>query len=82
MVGALTVIIVLSTTHPQLNIYDMSTALKSGKCPGACVAHKKDVIKMLTNCQKWIISQTCEITKKFHSLKNETHILCSPGTVA
>ena len=28
------------------------------------LAHKKDVTKALTNCQKWIISQNCEITKK------------------
>ena len=27
------------------------------------LAHKKDVAKELTNCQKWIISQNCEITK-------------------
>ena len=32
------------------------------------LAHKKDVTKALTNCQKWIISQNCEITKKCYSL--------------
>ena len=33
------------------------------------LAHKKDVTKVLTNRQKWIISQNCEITKKFYSLR-------------
>ena len=33
------------------------------------LAHKKDVTKVLTNCQKWIISQNYEITKKFYSLR-------------
>lgn len=28
------------------------------------LAHTKDVTKELTNCQKWIISQKCEITQK------------------
>ena len=33
------------------------------------LAHKKDVSKVLANCQKWIISQNCEITRKFYSLR-------------
>ena len=32
------------------------------------LARKKDVTKALTNCQKWIISQNFEITKKFYGL--------------
>ena len=28
------------------------------------LSHKKDVTKVLTNCQKWIISQNCEISEK------------------
>ena len=31
------------------------------------LAHIKDVTRELTNCQKWIISQKCEITNKFYS---------------
>ena len=49
------------------------------------LAHKKDVTKVLTNCQKWIISQNCEITKKILQFKTMKHILLSlfsPGTVA
>ena len=34
------------------------------------LAHKKDFTKALTNSQKWIISQDCDITKKFYSLKH------------
>ena len=33
------------------------------------LAHNRDVTKVLTNCQKWIISQNCEINKKFYSLR-------------
>ena len=29
-------------------------------------AHTKDVSRELTNCQKWIIEQKCEITQKFY----------------
>ena len=36
MVDKVTVIIVPSALRPQLTIDGMSTALKSGKCPGAC----------------------------------------------
>ena len=36
MVDELTVIIVPSAPRPQLTIDGISTALKSGKCPGAC----------------------------------------------
>ena len=38
------------------------------------LTHKKDVTKALTNCQKWIMTQNCEITKKFYSLNQwNTH---------
>ena len=33
------------------------------------LAHKKDVTKVLTNCQKWIISQNGEITEIFYILR-------------
>ena len=33
------------------------------------LAHKEDVTKVLTNCQEWFITQNCEITKKFYSLR-------------
>ena len=38
----------------------------------------------LTNCQKWIISQNCEITKKILQFKTMKHTFFSPagqGTV-
>ena len=49
---------------------DFNTTLKKELSD---LAHKKDVTKVLTNCQKWIISQNCEITKKFYSLRQWTH---------
>ena len=50
---------------------DFNTTLKKELSD---LAHKKDVTKVLTNCQKWIISQNCEITKKFYSLRQwNTH---------
>ena len=33
------------------------------------LTQKKDVNKVLTNCQKWIITQNCEVIKKFYSLR-------------
>ena len=45
---------------------DFNTTLKKELSD---LAHTKDVTKVLTNCQKWIISQNCEISKKFCSLK-------------
>ena len=39
------------------------------------LSHKKDVTKVLTNCQKWIISQNCEITEKKLQFKPMKHIL-------
>ena len=43
---------------------DFNTTLKKELSD---LGHKKDVIKVLTNFQKWIISHNCEITKKFYS---------------
>ena len=51
---------------------DVNTTLKKELSD---LAHKKDVTKVLTNCQKWIISQKCEITQKILQFKTMKHIL-------
>ena len=56
-------------------VYNFNTTLKKELSD---LVHWKDVTKVLSNCQKWITSQNCEITKQFYSL----HILFSPGTIA
>ena len=42
------------------------------------LAHKKDVTKVLTNCQKWIISQNCESTKTILQFKLMKHKVFLP----